>query len=51
MRIASVAIAVPERYYKQEELTEALMSDWAHRLSNPGILDRFDASMQVEGRY
>ena len=51
MRIASVASAFPEYYYKQEILTEALKNDWRHRLSNPDILDRLDESMQVEGRY
>ena len=51
MRIASVASAFPEYYYKQEILTEALKNDWRHRLANPDILDRLDESMQVEGRY
>src|SRR5580692_10487523 len=51
MRIASVASAFPEYYYKQELLTEALKNDWRHRLPNPDILDRLDESMQVEGRY
>src|ERR1700727_3858440 len=51
MRIASVASAFPEYYYKQEILREALKNDWRHRLSNPDILDRLDESMQVEGRY
>src|ERR1700730_5589913 len=51
MRIASVASAFPEHYYKQELLVEALKNDWRHRLPNPAILDRLDESMQVEGRY
>jgi alkylresorcinol/alkylpyrone synthase len=51
MRIASVASAFPEHYYKQEALTEALKTDWRHRLPNTAILDRLDESMQVEGRY
>ena len=51
MRIASVGSAFPEHYYKQEVLTEALKTDWAHRLPNTAILDRLDESMQVEGRY
>jgi alkylresorcinol/alkylpyrone synthase len=51
MQIASVASAFPEYYYKQEVLTEALKTDWRHRLPNPAILDRLDESMQVEGRY
>jgi alkylresorcinol/alkylpyrone synthase len=51
MRIASVASAFPEHYYKQEILVEALKNDWRQRLPNPDILDRLDDSMQVEGRY
>lgn len=51
MRIASVASAFPEHYYKQEILVEALKNDWRQRLPNPDILDRLDESMQVEGRY
>ena len=51
MRIAGVASAFPEHYYKQELLAEALKNDWRHRLPNPDILDRLDESMQVEGRY
>jgi alkylresorcinol/alkylpyrone synthase len=51
MRIASVASAFPEHYYKQDLLVEALKNDWRHRLPNPAILDRLDESMQVEGRY
>jgi alkylresorcinol/alkylpyrone synthase len=51
MRIASVASAFPEHYYKQEVLVEALKNDWRHRLPNPDILDRLDESMKVDGRY
>jgi len=51
MRIAGVASAFPEHYYKQEVLVEALKNDWRHRLPNPEILDRLDESMKVEGRY
>ena len=51
MRIAGVASAFPEHYYKQEILVEALKNDWRHRLPNPEILDRLDESMKVEGRY
>ncbi|HTU33201.1 MAG TPA: 3-oxoacyl-[acyl-carrier-protein] synthase III C-terminal domain-containing protein [Candidatus Acidoferrum sp.] len=51
MRIASVASAFPENYYKQELLTEALKNDWRHRLPNPDILDRLDESMKVDGRF
>ena len=51
MRIAGVASAFPEHYYKQELLVEALKNDWRHRLPNPDILDRLDESMQVDGRF
>jgi alkylresorcinol/alkylpyrone synthase len=51
MRIASVASAFPEHYYKNAVLVEALKNDWRHRLPNPDILDRLDDSMKVEGRY
>jgi alkylresorcinol/alkylpyrone synthase len=51
MRIASVASAFPENYYKQELLTEALKNDWRSRLSNPDILDRLEDSMKVDGRF
>lgn len=51
MRIASVASAFPEHYYKQEILVEALKNDWRLRLSNPDILDRLEDSMKVDGRF
>ena len=51
MRIASVASAFPEHYNKQEELVEALKNYWRGRLATPGILDRLDESMKVDGRY
>ncbi|HKN61654.1 MAG TPA: 3-oxoacyl-[acyl-carrier-protein] synthase III C-terminal domain-containing protein [Candidatus Acidoferrales bacterium] len=51
MRIASVASAFPENYYKQELLVEALKNDWRSRLTNPDILDRLDDSMKVDGRF
>jgi alkylresorcinol/alkylpyrone synthase len=51
MRIASVASAFPDNYYKQEILVEALKNDWRSRLSNPDILDRLEDSMKVDGRF
>lgn len=51
MRIASVASAFPEHYYKQEVMVEALKGYWNGRLANPAILNRLDESMKVEGRY
>ena len=51
MRIASVASAFPQHYYKQEVLVGGLKNYWRDRLANPGILDRLDESMKVDGRY
>jgi alkylresorcinol/alkylpyrone synthase len=51
MRIASIASAFPENYYKQGVLVEALKNDWRTRLSNPDILDRLEDSMKVDGRF
>jgi alkylresorcinol/alkylpyrone synthase len=51
MRIAGVASAFPKHYYKQKVLVEALKNYWRDRLPNPGILDRLDESMKVDGRY
>ena len=51
MRIASVASAFPEHYHKQEVLVGALKNYWIGQLANPGILDRLDESMKVDGRY
>src|SRR5579864_4064778 len=51
MRIASVASAFPKYYYKRQVLVDALKSYWHDRLPAPGILDRLDESMKVEGRY
>jgi alkylresorcinol/alkylpyrone synthase len=51
MRIASVASAFPQHYYKQEVLVAGLKNYWRDKLPNPGILDRLDESMKVDGRY
>jgi alkylresorcinol/alkylpyrone synthase len=51
MKIASVASAFPEHYYKQEVLVGALKNYWRERLPNSEILGRLDDSMKVEGRY
>ncbi len=51
MRIASVASAFPQHYYRQEVLVAGLKNYWRDRLVNPGILDRLDESMKVDGRY
>jgi len=51
MRIAGVGSAFPGRYFKQEELVGELKDYWADKLPQPGILDRLDESMKVEGRF
>jgi alkylresorcinol/alkylpyrone synthase len=51
MRIASVASAFPKHYYKRQVLVEALKNYWGDRLPSPGILDRLDESMKVDGRF
>jgi alkylresorcinol/alkylpyrone synthase len=51
MRIAGVASAFPKHYYKQEVLVGALKAYWKDRLVQPGILDRLDESMKVDGRF
>ena len=51
MRIAGVGSAFPGRYFKQEELVGELKDYWADQLPQPGILDRLDESMKVEGRF
>ncbi len=51
MRIASVASAFPKHYYNQQLLVGALKNYWRDRLPTPGILDRLDESMKVDGRY
>jgi alkylresorcinol/alkylpyrone synthase len=51
MRIAGVGSAFPGRYFKQDELVEELKDFWGGRLAQPGILDRLDESMKVDGRF
>src|SRR5271167_2019830 len=51
MRIAGVGSAFPKYYYKQEVLVGALKNYWKDRLAQPGILDRLDESMKVDGRF
>ena len=51
MRIAGVASAFPKYYHKQEVLVGALKAYWKDRLVQPGILDRLDESMKVDGRF
>lgn len=51
MRIAGVGSAFPGRYFKQDELVGELKDFWGDRLRQPGILDRLDESMKVDGRF
>ncbi len=51
MRIAGVGSAFPKYYHKQEVLVGALKNYWKDRLVQPGILDRLDESMKVDGRF
>lgn len=50
-RIAGAASAFPKNYYSQDVIREALKHKWAGKLDNPLVLDRFHASVGVEGRY
>jgi alkylresorcinol/alkylpyrone synthase len=51
MKIAGVGSAFPRHYYKQEVLVEALKDYWGDRLPQPGILNRLNQSMKVDGRF
>ena len=51
MRIAGIASAFPRNYYRQEVIREALKRDWANELEKPQLLDRWHASVGVDGRY
>jgi alkylresorcinol/alkylpyrone synthase len=51
MRIASVASAFPQHYFKQEVLVRELKNYWGDRLPQPAVLDRLQKSVGVEGRF
>jgi alkylresorcinol/alkylpyrone synthase len=51
MKIASVASAFPNHYYTRDVLVAALKNYWGDRLPSPGLLDRLDESMKVDGRF
>ena len=51
MKVASVASALPHRYYDQEAILEALKRQWSHRLERPERLDRFHRRARVRGRH
>jgi alkylresorcinol/alkylpyrone synthase len=50
-KIASVASAFPQHYYRQEVLTAELKKIWRGKLDNPKLLDRVHSHAGVEGRY
>ena len=51
MRIASVGRALPDPYYEQEELLEALKRHWAGRFHNTSRLDQLHRNVLVGGRH
>lgn len=51
MRIASVASALPERYYDQEALTRELVVFWKDEPSVVRRLEQLHDHVQVEGRH
>ena len=51
MKIASVASAFPQHYYRQEVLAQELKKYWGGKLDNPKLLDRLHSHTHVEGRY
>ena len=51
MRIVSVGRALPEHYYDQDQLLEALGRLWAGRFHNPKRLERIQRNTLVGGRH
>jgi alkylresorcinol/alkylpyrone synthase len=51
MRIAGVASAFPKQYFRQQEITAALIERWAGKLDNPAVLERLLSRVGVEGRH
>lgn len=51
MRIAGVASAFPQNYYRQAEIANALKCHWAAELDNPEVLDRLLSRVGVDGRH
>jgi alkylresorcinol/alkylpyrone synthase len=51
MRIASVASALPDNIYRQEDITIALKEHWGGKLSNPALLDRLHSRTRVRKRH
>ncbi len=51
MRIAAVGRALPDHYYDQETLLEALKTHWAGRYHNLSRLEKLHRNVQVGGRH
>lgn len=51
MKIASVASALPQWYYNQQEIFRALCGHWKDQLDKPEILERLHQRVAVEGRH
>jgi alkylresorcinol/alkylpyrone synthase len=51
MQIASVGRALPEHYYDQEQLLDALKRHWAGRFHNTSRLDQLHRNVLVGGRH
>lgn len=51
MRIASVASAMPEYYYSQQQIFEALCEHWRGKLDKPDVLERLHQRVSVDGRH
>jgi alkylresorcinol/alkylpyrone synthase len=51
MRIVSVASALPDNVYRQEDITTALKDYWGDKLSNPALLDRLHSRTRVHKRH
>ena len=50
-QIASVATALPPRYYTQQQVFDELVKHWGPALENPALLERFHHRVGVDGRY
>jgi alkylresorcinol/alkylpyrone synthase len=51
MKIAGVARALPPYRYTQQEIFDALATQWRDKLENPALLSRFHQRVGVETRY
>jgi alkylresorcinol/alkylpyrone synthase len=51
MRIASVASAMPQWYYSQQQIFETLCEHWKGKLDKPDVLERLHQRVSVDGRH